>query len=117
MAERQTERGKEVFVHGGFEYVHKRVTMGGNIRTWRCRLFNKAGCRCPAVIRTTGANNVVVGAPTQHSHQSDLVGDLARQATNDARRQAVEQPSQSTRSVVSSAVEELGDLVQARLPA
>ena len=115
MADRKTQRGNNLLTLQGFEYLFKRENQAG-VKHWRCRHYWKLHVKCPATVKTTGPENRVVEGPTRHSHESDLLGDLANQAVQQTKAAAVVQAGVSTRAVVSQALEELDDLVQARMP-
>lgn len=110
----RSERGGEVKIVGGFEFVLRRDRVGKNGElTWRCREQRKY--KCTAFIKTLNGEVLEGLGKNIHSHQGDPIQPQVRKVQS-IMRQKAENSLESTRSILSTNLLGAGQDILQRLP-
>ncbi|XP_077298986.1 uncharacterized protein LOC143920141 [Arctopsyche grandis] len=105
-----TERGKQMLIYSGFEYLHFRVSNG--VSTWRCRQGRTLRCHSSMKINE---NNVIVCYPRPHCHDScpqTIEANIAKRKMVQAMRVI----GANTQNVIGSVLSEVSNEALAYLP-
>ena len=109
-----TERGGNVILVNGHHYIERKDRRGRDgSRTWRCREFVKF--KCPATVKTLNGQVMEGKGNDRHSHSGDPLIPMIRKIQSDVRTKAATSMD-TTRSIVSSALEDVPMDVLLRLP-